>query len=99
MPRNIQLLVIDPQNDFCDLPAAWQPVDALTGQHTALNGGAHGHHLIGVHRLAGLPRDQGAHHLLHHRHAGGSSHHHDLIQLLGRETSILEGIEKGLLSF
>ena len=35
MPRNIQLLVIDPQNDFCDLPAAWQPVDALTGQHTA----------------------------------------------------------------
>ena len=20
----IQLLVIDPQNDFCDLPAAWQ---------------------------------------------------------------------------
>eukprot|EP01034_Spumella_vulgaris_P043002 gene43002-53363_t len=35
MARNIQLLVIDPQNDFCDLPAAWQPVDALTGQRTA----------------------------------------------------------------
>ncbi|CAN7240367.1 cysteine hydrolase [Acidovorax sp. LjRoot129] len=25
MARNIQLLVIDPQNDFCDLPADWQP--------------------------------------------------------------------------
>ncbi|RZJ13331.1 MAG: cysteine hydrolase [Acidovorax sp.] len=25
MARNIQLLVIDPQNDFCDLPADWYP--------------------------------------------------------------------------
>ena len=25
MARNIQLLVIDPQNDFCDLPADWHP--------------------------------------------------------------------------
>jgi len=25
MARNIQLLLIDPQNDFCDLPADWQP--------------------------------------------------------------------------
>lgn len=35
MSRNIQLLVIDPQNDFCDLPAAWQPIDAITGARTA----------------------------------------------------------------
>lgn len=35
MDRNIQLLVIDPQNDFCDLPVAWQPIDVLTGQRTA----------------------------------------------------------------
>ena len=26
-----QLLIIDPQNDFCDVPAAWRPVDPLTG--------------------------------------------------------------------
>lgn len=32
MPRNIQLLVIDPQNDFCDVPTAWQPTDPRTGQ-------------------------------------------------------------------
>ncbi len=35
MSRNIQLLVIDPQNDFCDLPTAWQPIDAITGARTA----------------------------------------------------------------
>ncbi|KQW25546.1 hypothetical protein [Acidovorax sp. Root402] len=34
MARNVQLLVIDPQNDFCDLPVAWQPTDVLTGQRT-----------------------------------------------------------------
>jgi nicotinamidase-related amidase len=27
----VHLLVIDPQNDFCDLPAAWCPADPLTG--------------------------------------------------------------------
>ena len=31
MKRNIQLLIIDPQNDFCDLPASWQAVDPLSG--------------------------------------------------------------------
>jgi len=31
MKQNIQLLLIDPQNDFCDLPASWLPADAATG--------------------------------------------------------------------
>jgi nicotinamidase/pyrazinamidase len=31
MKRNIQLLIIDPQNDFCDLPASWRPGDPATG--------------------------------------------------------------------
>ena len=31
MKPTTQLLVIDPQNDFCDVPAAWRPVDPLTG--------------------------------------------------------------------
>ena len=30
-----QLLVIDPQNDFCDVPAAYRPVDPLTGATVA----------------------------------------------------------------
>lgn len=36
MAHTTQLLVIDPQNDFCDLPTAWQPAaDPATGIHTA----------------------------------------------------------------
>ena len=35
MARKIQLLIIDPQNDFCDLPPAHCPVDPGTGQRLA----------------------------------------------------------------
>ncbi|HEX7690114.1 MAG TPA: cysteine hydrolase [Burkholderiaceae bacterium] len=35
MTRNVQLLVIDPQNDFCDVPAAYRPLDPLTGAPVA----------------------------------------------------------------
>ena len=35
MKKNIQLLIIDPQNDFCDLPAGWLPVDPVTGKATS----------------------------------------------------------------
>jgi nicotinamidase/pyrazinamidase len=31
MKTNTQLLIIDPQNDFCDVPASYRPVDPLTG--------------------------------------------------------------------
>jgi nicotinamidase/pyrazinamidase len=31
MKRNLHLLVIDPQNDFCDLPGDYLPEDPLTG--------------------------------------------------------------------
>ena len=35
MPQTIQLLIIDPQNDFCDVPPAWQGIDGLSGQRIA----------------------------------------------------------------
>ena len=35
MKRSIQLLIIDPQNDFCDLPADWRPADPATGAAAA----------------------------------------------------------------
>ena len=35
MRQNIQLLIIDPQNDFCDVPETWQGFDPLSGQRTA----------------------------------------------------------------
>jgi nicotinamidase/pyrazinamidase len=31
MTPNIHLLIIDPQNDFCDLPEAWRPPDPASG--------------------------------------------------------------------
>ncbi|SFD32628.1 cysteine hydrolase [Paracidovorax konjaci] len=44
-PAALHLLAIDPQNDFCDLPAAWCPADPLSGQRLAPSlpvAGAHG---------------------------------------------------------
>lgn len=35
MKKSIQLLIIDPQNDFCDVPADWRPRDMATGQTVA----------------------------------------------------------------
>lgn len=35
MPRTVHLLAIDPQNDFCDLPVAWQPTSAPAGARSA----------------------------------------------------------------
>ena len=35
MAYRTQLLVIDPQNDFCDLPAAWQATEPATGMRIA----------------------------------------------------------------
>ena len=35
MLHNIHLLIIDPQNDFCDLPEAHRPLDALLGTRLA----------------------------------------------------------------
>jgi nicotinamidase/pyrazinamidase len=58
MNKNIQLLIIDPQNDFCDVPEAYQPIDPLSGQRVAPAlpvAGAHQDML----RLARLIRDGG----------------------------------------
>jgi hypothetical protein len=35
MSRKIQLLAIDPQNDFCDLPPSYCPADLLSGRPVA----------------------------------------------------------------
>ncbi|MGM9489766.1 cysteine hydrolase [Ideonella sp. YS5] len=58
MTRHIQLLVIDPQNDFCDLPEAYLSRDAAGDVvRPALPvAGAH----ADMQRLAGLIRDGGA---------------------------------------
>ena len=58
-PRRVQLLVIDPQNDFCDLPAAWHAVDAATGRPLAPSLPVTGAH-ADLRRVAGLIDDLGA---------------------------------------
>jgi nicotinamidase/pyrazinamidase len=35
MSRNIQLIAIDPQNDFCDLPDSWHAADVASGRRIA----------------------------------------------------------------
>ncbi len=59
MTQTIHLLIIDPQNDFCDLPAGWRATDPVSGmpQAPALPvAGAHADML----RLAGLIREGAA---------------------------------------
>ena len=58
MQRNIQLLVIDPQNDFCDLPEAVRPVNPATGQRLAPALPVPGAH-ADMQRVAGLIRAGG----------------------------------------
>lgn len=59
MSQRQHLLIIDAQNDFCDLPADWCPTDPLSGRRLAPAlpvAGAHADML----RLAGFIREQGA---------------------------------------
>ena len=59
MAHTAQLLLIDPQNDFCDLPADWLPAAAIPGQRTAPSlpvGGAH----ADMQRTAAFIRAHGA---------------------------------------
>lgn len=59
MTPQIQLLIIDPQNDFCDVPAAWQPIDPLTGAAVAPALPVAGAH-ADMQRVAALVRAGGA---------------------------------------
>ena len=54
-----QLLIIDPQNDFCDLPETWHPVDPIGVSRTAPSLPVPGAH-ADMQRLAALLREAGA---------------------------------------
>jgi nicotinamidase/pyrazinamidase len=60
MTRKIHLLAIDPQNDFCDLPAAWHGTDPLTGRTIAPSLPVAGAH-ADMQRLAAFIDRQGMH--------------------------------------
>lgn len=59
MKQKIQLLIIDPQNDFCDLPGSYLPQDPLTGVSVNPSLPVAGAH-ADMQRLAGLIRAGGA---------------------------------------
>jgi nicotinamidase-related amidase len=59
MKRKTQLLIIDPQNDFCDLPEAYRPADPVTGAKVAPALPVAGAH-ADMQRTAGLIRQAGA---------------------------------------
>ena len=59
MKRNIHLLVIDPQNDFCDLPPDYLPIDPITGTRQAPALAVAGAH-HDMQRLASLIRAEAA---------------------------------------
>ena len=54
----VQLLVIDPQNDFCDLPEAWQGTDPASGARLVPSLAVHGAH-ADMQRLAKFIAAQG----------------------------------------
>jgi nicotinamidase/pyrazinamidase len=56
MARKIQLLIIDPQNDFCDLPEAYLPADPRSGERLAPALPVAGAH-ADMQRLAALIRE------------------------------------------
>ena len=66
-------------------------VAQLAGEDSGLHRCPDRYHLIGVHRLAGLQGNEGAHHLLHHRHAGGAAHQHHIVDVVGGEAGIPQG--------
>jgi nicotinamidase/pyrazinamidase len=59
MKPRIHLLVIDPQNDFCDLPEAWRPLNPLSGGPLAPALPVPGAH-ADLQRVAGLIHAGGA---------------------------------------
>ena len=59
MKPRIHLLVIDPQNDFCDLPEAWLPTDPISGKPLLPALPVPGAH-ADLQRVAGLIRSGGA---------------------------------------
>ncbi|EHL23757.1 putative NAD-specific glutamate dehydrogenase encoded in antisense gene pair with dnaKJ [Acidovorax sp. NO-1] len=68
-----------------------QHVLAVTRQHLALNGGAHGHGFIGVHILAGVLAEEFLDLLLHLGHAGHAAHQDHVMDVGHRHASVLDG--------
>ena len=74
----------------CRAGGAGQLAAAL--QQAALDGGAHGHALVGVEGMAGLHPQQFLHLAGHRRHSGAAAHQQDPAQIGGRQSCIPQGV-------
>jgi len=80
---------LDPQGEGRDVQQ--QHVLHLAGQHARLDGGAHGHDLVGIDAPVGLLSENFAYLLLDARHPGHAAHEDHLVDLLGGKPGVLEG--------
>ena len=64
-------------------------------QHAGLDGGADGHHLVGVHALMRLAAEEGLHRLDHLRHARHAADEHHFLDLGGLQPGILQRVGAG----
>ena len=67
----------------------------LAAQDAALDGGAHGNHLVGVHPLAPLLAEDVAHEGLDGGDPGGAAHEDDMVDVLRSQPGVAEGLEAG----
>ena len=67
----------------------------VAGQHTGLQGGAHGHALIGIDALEGLAAGEFLHGLHHGGDTAGAAHHQHLRQVAGLQTGVGHGLTHG----
>ena len=71
---------------------AQQDVLDLALEHTGLDGGTDGDHLVRVDTLVGVLVGQAPHHLGHRRHAGGAADEDDVLDVALRDAGVLDGL-------
>lgn len=73
-----------------------QEILDLSGENSTLDSGTHGDSLIGVDRLGGVAAEDALDGLGNLRHASHTTNKDNLLDLLGRQTGILESLAHGL---
>mmetsp|Transcript_27894 Transcript_27894/g.70115 ORF Transcript_27894/g.70115 Transcript_27894/m.70115 type:complete len:574 (+) Transcript_27894:58-1779(+) len=74
-----------------------QDVLHIAAQHAALDGGAHGDHLVGVNAPVGVLVEDFLDDAVHLGHAGHAAHQQHLVDVIGAHAGILHAVAAGLL--
>ena len=84
---------LNAQGQGCDIQQQ-QPLH-VAGEDARLQGGAHGHALVGVDALEGLVAGEVLHGLLHGGDPAGAAHQQDLAQVTGLQARVGHGLAHG----